>query len=112
MDEKWQGIRNTLYAVAGSLTAILAAVGFIDQSKGAEALTLANSGLDLIGAAIALDGLGVAWWKSRKGKVTTLSIPTAQVLSYTTLEGKVIAGPGNPLPTGTVIAGPGIDQAA
>ena len=95
-----QEVRNKVYALAGTVVAILTIVGVVDKVQGDEALTLTNGILDLIGQALALFGLIVAFVKSLTSRTTTIDIPKAEVAEVITPDGVVLAGPQSSLADG------------
>lgn len=101
-DEKWQSVRNKIYAVIGSVLGILVVLAVVDQASSDLILGLADDGLDIVGQAVGLVGTALAWWKSRSS-VTVLSIPAASVDTVQTIDGSVVAGPANSAQTGTIL---------
>lgn len=105
--EKWQEIRNKIYAVAGVIALLLMTLGIIDEAQSDEAVNIVNLILQLVGEGITLYGLVLAWWKSLSSKVTTIEIPSKNVSEVILTDGKVLAGPANPSTTGSVLMEPG-----
>lgn len=104
--EKWQEIRNKIYAIAGVVALLLMTVGVIDKAQSDEAVNIVNLVLQLIGEGLTTYGLILAWWKSLPDRVTTIELPSKVVSEVIVTNGAVIAGPANPSPTGAVVMAP------
>jgi hypothetical protein len=102
--EKWQEIRNKIYAVATVVLLLLVTLGWIDQARSDEAVNIVNIALQIAGEVITLYGMVLAWWKSRPSKVTTIELPSKVVSEVITTDSKVVAGPASASKTGTVLA--------
>lgn len=98
-----QELRNKLYAVLGSIIAILVVLGVVNQATADEALNLATLVLDNVEGILALVGLIVAFVKSLPSKVTTIDVPRADVELVVTTDNTALAGPASPAADGTVL---------
>lgn len=100
--EKWQEIRNRLYALACIIVTGLFVMGVIDGvDRGNEFVDILFSAVDNI---VAIASLAMAWNKSRLSKTVTLDIPANAVTAIEIDDTVTIAGPGSPMKTGTIIS--------